>query len=105
MKVTQNNQEKVLTKILNDCTIIRNLIGMCGVWITGMFCYHLIFYQLKYLKGDVYLNNVVSTLSELSAFLFSGIIYEFIGLKKTLVCSYLVSALGMLCLLVVKTEN
>ena len=78
---------------------------MCGVWITGMFCYHLIFYQLKYLKGDVYVNNVVSSLSEIVAFLFSGIIYEFIGLKKTLVLSFLVSALGMLSLLVIKTEN
>ena len=51
------------------------------------------------------MNNVVSTFSELIAVLLSGIIFEFIGLKKTLVYSFLVSAAGMLCLLIVKTEN
>ena len=78
---------------------------MCGVWIAGMFCYHLISYQLKYIKGDMYVNVVVSTVSELVAVLLSGILFELIGLKKTLVCSYLTSALGMLSLLSVNTDN
>jgi len=65
----------------------------------------MISYQLKYIKGDIYLNVVVSTISELVAVLLSGILFELIGLKKTLVCSCLISALGMLCLLTVNTEN
>ena len=60
---------------------------------------------MKYIRGDSYINGVVAAISELVAVVLSGVLFEVIGLKKTLICSYLISAVGMFCLIAVDTND
>lgn len=40
--------------------MLRNLIGMVMLWTTASFGYYLIASQLKYIKGDFFVNNITS---------------------------------------------
>lgn len=81
------------------------MIGMTTVWLSASFGYYLIGYQLKYVKGDFWINNIVSAVSEVIAYLISGIFFNVIGLKPTLYVSYAISLAGMLCLILVNTSD
>jgi hypothetical protein len=75
------------------------------VWISASFGYYLIAYQLKYIRGDLYINYIISSISEIFAYLTSGIFIKFFGIKNTLLVSYIISLLGMLSIILIKTEN
>lgn len=46
--------------VLEDRQMLRNLIGMVMLWTSASFGYYLIASQLKYIKGDFFVNNVTS---------------------------------------------
>ena len=60
---------------------------------------------MKYIRGDFYLNNYAGAISEIIAFVTSGILIKFFGLKSSLVISYMIACGGMLCLLLTTTMN
>jgi len=78
---------------------------MIVVWVSSSFGYYLISYQVKYLKGNLYLNGVILTLSEIAAYAFSAFILKKLGLKQTFVLSYALATVGMLCLILITTNN
>ena len=75
---------------------------MIVVWLASSFCYYLISYQLKYIHGDIFINSITSSFSEIIAYILLGILLSQIGLKKVLALSFLLSLAGMLCLIYVK---
>ena len=78
---------------------------MVMIWLSASFGYYLISYQLKYIRGDIYLNGIVSSTSELFAYWLSGLFLDKLGIKKTLSVSYAVALVGMFCLMVTTTES
>lgn len=80
--------------------ILVNLICMILVWCASSFCYYLISYQLKYIQGDIFINNIVSSTSELVAYGLSGFLLSIMGLKKVLISSFCLSFIGMLFLII-----
>ena len=78
--------------------MFRNLIGMIMVWISASFGYYLISYQLKYVRGDFYVNNVTSQVTEIFATVVSGLVFKYLGINKTILLSYSLSLAGMLSL-------
>lgn len=78
---------------------------MSLVWLSASFCYYLISYQVKYLNGSIWINNVTTSVAQMLAFIVSGIIFEKIGLKKTLYMSYVISIVGMVALTVYETDS
>ena len=68
---------------------------MMIVWVSGSFNYFLISYQLKYIEGNMYINGIVSSLSEVTAFISAGVLTQKVGIKTTLVISYLIAISGM----------
>ena len=82
-----------------------NLTAMILVWLSASFCYYLISYQLKYLKGDIFVNGIVSSVSEILAVLFSGLFLSQFGYTRTLTISYVIAFTGMLSLLVTQTSD
>ena len=80
-----------------DLTV--NLACLIVIWFTASFGYFLISYQLKYIRGDIFVNNHVSCLSEIAAYITSGLIMKKIGLKFTLMLSFFLSFLGMFALI------
>ena len=81
------------------------MIGLISVWLSASFCYYTITFQLKYIQGDKYTNGIVSSISECCAYCFSGIIFKFIGLKGTLIISYVIAITGMLSLILFQPQN
>ena len=57
-------------------TYLRNLLCMVIVFISSSFGYYLIGYELKYIKGNLYINSIVSSISEFFAYMFSGVIFR-----------------------------
>jgi hypothetical protein len=54
---------------------------MTIIWVSNSFGYYLISYQLKYIKGDMYLNGIVSSVSELAADILSIVFISRIGIR------------------------
>lgn len=84
---------------MGDRVILVNLICMVMIWVSSSFCYYLISYQLKYIKGNIYINGIISAVSEIAAYLTSGLLAAKFGMKPTLILSYLIGMLGMVALI------
>jgi hypothetical protein len=82
-----------------------NLICMILVWVSASFCFFLINYQLKYLKGDIFVNSMVSSSSEMVAYGLSGALMKLLGIKKNLAISYILAILGMVCFITIPTQD
>jgi hypothetical protein len=76
-----------------------NLIIMVAVWIASSFDYYLLNFQMKNIKGNIFLNTFSSSLSELPSIIISGIMYKKLGIKFTLVFWFSVSLCGGIPLL------
>lgn len=76
-----------------------NLLCLSSIWLSVSFCYYLIAYQLKYIKGDLYINAIASSASEVVADALAGIFLQYLGIRLVLQCSYMVSLLGMVALI------
>ena len=92
-------------KLRQNQTMFTNLISMAIIWTCSSFCYYLISYQLKYLQGNIYINSLISSSSEIVAYLTSGIMISCLGMKKTLLFSYMIALAGILALIFYKTES
>lgn len=86
-------------QVFEDRTILINLICMICVWVSSSFCYYLISYQLKYIKGNIYINGIISSLSEIAAYLSSGFLTTKFGMKNTLIGAYTIGIVGMAALI------
>ena len=72
---------------------------MAVIWTSSSFGYYLISYELKYIKGDFWINGIVSSVSEIIAYATGGILLTKFGIKKVLVASFLISLAGMISLI------
>ena len=64
------------------------------MWIAFAFNYYLIFFQIRYMEGDFFINTIVSSVSELVAYAISGLIIDRIGMKPSYIFSYSVILIG-----------
>jgi hypothetical protein len=60
---------------------------MTFVWTSSSFCSHLVAYQLKFMKGDIFVNNVAKSIGEIISYALSGSMVRYLGLKHTIVGS------------------
>lgn len=79
--------------------ILRNLIIMSLVWLTTSFGYYLILTLINTFE-NVYETAIVSSLSEMFAYILSGIFYERIGVKLSLVGAFAISTIGGVVILI-----
>ena len=63
-------------------------------WSTASFNYYMISFLLKYFPGDIYLNGLMSSASEITAYAVGGILYQKIGVKKGFFISFGIATLG-----------
>lgn len=82
-----------------------NLLNLMFLWVVSTFDYNMISYQLKYIEGDIYTNTIVSSVSEVAAYMISGALYEKIGMKVSFIGSYLIAILGATCYIFYSQEN
>ena len=77
-----------------------NLSILLFLWVASAFDYYLINFQLKYIDGDIYTNTIVSSVSEVTAYLVSGALYEKIGTKISFVASFVIAVIGSIFLII-----
>jgi hypothetical protein len=78
---------------------------MVFIWTASSFCYFLINYEVKYIRGNYFENQLFSAGSEALAYFGSGCLIRPLGLKATLIVSFTVSIIGMLMLIYIETNN
>lgn len=78
---------------------------MMMAWFASSSLYYMISYQLKYIKGDIYINGIVSSMSELIAITLSGVTIKYFNIKFTLLLSWLIAFSGMISLIEVDPDN
>ena len=82
-----------------------NLIIMVSVWIASSFDFYLLNFQMKNIKGNIFLNTFSSSFSELPAIILSGYMYKRIGMKLTLIIWFSVALVGGLSLMIFGGAN
>ena len=75
---------------------------MVFLWSASSFNSYMIAFQLKYIQGNVFSNTLAAGLSEAPTVFISGLLYQSLGLKATLVLCFLFSLVGSISLLVFK---
>ena len=76
--------------------MLINVIVLLFLWIASTFNYYLINFQLKYIDGDIYANTIVSSVSEVTAYVVSGALYNKIGPKISFIGSFSIGIIGSL---------
>ena len=71
-----------------------NLLIMLILWVAASFDYFLISFQLKYIEGDVFINTIVSSSSEITAYMLSAFFYKSLGARLTFMGSFGIAISG-----------
>ena len=82
-----------------------NFIVMTVLWTVSSFNYFLISFQMKYIEGNIFLNTATSTLSEVIAYLLSGLVLKKFDVKKSFVSACMLSVGGSLLIIFIKPED
>ena len=77
---------------------------MSLVWLSTSFCCYLIM-MLTNTFDDVYVTGMTNGVTEILAYFISGLVYERIGVKLSLIISFLISAVGGVLILVWGLDN
>lgn len=73
---------------------LANVLVLLFLWIAASFDYFLINFQMKYIDGDIYVNTIVSSVSEVIAYLISGALYSTLGPKISFIGSFSIAIVG-----------
>ena len=94
-----------IKKVLNNPKAVNRLIPISFLWLCSTFCYQLIFFEVKYLHGDIFTNATTSIFSEIVAIALSGLLLETVGFLYTMRSSLVCAGVGMLFLLLAYTDD
>ena len=82
-----------------------NLVLMTVVWVVASFDYYLISLYMKYIGGNIYVNNSISCFAELLAYALSGAVMTKLGYRISFVTSFAMAAIGGFCIGFVDNEG
>ena len=80
--------------------MLCNLILMTCFWTTSSFNYYIMTFYLKYIPGNIFVNNTLAVTAMCMGHLFSGIVMQACGVKLTFIISFVLAALGGLLLVI-----
>ncbi len=73
-----------------------NLVIFITLWIIATFNYYLVFFLIKNMNGDFYLNSLVYSCTEMLGYAVSGIILSSLGIKLSYMFSFTITIIGAL---------
>ena len=93
-------EDKTTAKYFMSQPEIRmNVILMSICWMTCSFDYYMVSFLLKYFPGNIYINSIMSTLSESVAYILGGWMFAKFGVKYSFAISFGIAAVGGLGIL------
>eukprot|EP00347_Sterkiella_histriomuscorum_P012127 403369790 len=93
---SKKNTPKIIQDFLSDRIFKKNLLSIMIMAIVTGFTFFLINFQMKYIEGDIFINTIVSTCSEMAGYLVSGLIYGKLGPRLSFIAAYAFSVAGAL---------
>lgn len=99
MESSTDEAKGSLKELIQDKRHFTNLLLLLYLWVASAFSYYLINFQLKYIEGDIYTNTIVSSVSEVTAYLISGALYEKIGTRVSFIGSFIIAVIGSVLLI------
>lgn len=94
-----------MRRLVADKGHLRNLLAFMGLWVVGTFNTYLIFFQIKYLKGDFFVNTLVSCASDIVAYILAGALIERLGIRASYVISFLWCLAGAAMYMCLRSEH
>lgn len=73
---------------------------MAYIWAAALFGLTLITFDLKYVPGNIFVNTVLASGSDIPAFIASGFIYKKFGVRFAFILFFSISVTGAVCLIV-----
>jgi MFS family permease len=85
---------------LRQREVLVNLCVMIIIWMAASFNFYLINFQLKYWKGNVYVNSYIYSLASVVAYATSGFVYQKIGGRLSFIIYFTLATIGglLICL-------
>ena len=96
---------KDFLSLFYDKTYLVNMIMMNIAWCASTFTTFMIGFYIKYIPGDIYTNVIISSLSESTACLVSGVFGVLIGTKWSLSLSFLMGGIFGILLCIIPEDN
>jgi Na+/melibiose symporter-like transporter len=97
-------EEKQLDGSLKDLLKIRrhlvNLILMIFFWVASSFSFYLVNYSIKNIKGDFFMNNLVSALTAIPISAVGGFLYYRLGVKAVFMIFFSIAVLGGIAIII-----
>jgi MFS family permease len=81
INTNKHNKESLFGRLKGDRKSMLNLFLMIQCWIVSAFTFYLICFFVKYMPGDIYVNQSVSNLSAIF-YLFTGTFTKWLGVKR-----------------------
>lgn len=63
------------------------------------FSYYMILFYMKYLPGNIFTNTIYCSTADVIGYLFTGILFQYVGGKASLIASFGIASVSGLCLL------
>jgi len=94
-----------LRRLVADKGHLRNLLAFAGLWVVGTFNTYLIYFQIKYMKGDFFVNIIVSCASDIVAYLLAGALIERLGIRLSYIVSFVWCLAGALMYMFLRSDH
>ena len=88
-----------ISEVCSIWQIRRNFLVLMYLLSMNSFCFFLINFQMKFVKGSLIKNTLGSQIAEFSADALSGVVYAGVGPRRGFVCSYIVGICGSVLML------
>lgn len=98
-------QYSLLEGLRQDPVLKINFLLMMTVWALTSTSYYIVNFDLKYLRGSIFVNNLSAAIAEILAVLLAGFFYLRFGLKKALFFSYIISTIGAFCIILFEESH
>jgi Na+/melibiose symporter-like transporter len=98
-KKTKLPTQGVIKKMLNDSDALWNLLMMVIAWTGTTFTYFLVIFYVKYLPGNIYTNQVVSSFS-VFAYLIAPVLARKFDNKKIMIIGYIITLVFLIIMIV-----
>lgn len=64
------------------------------MWVVVSVSYYLIYFNIKYMEGDFFMNTIAASISEMTAYAIGSLILDCLGMKVCYIFSYSVVIAG-----------
>lgn len=90
------NPARVDTKVnfYNNTALLMNLVFFTLLWSTSFFDYYLLNFEIKYIPGNIHVNNLASGLAELVSIYFPLFYLERFGIRLSLLMALMTMTVG-----------